>query len=227
MWSLCHPVRWRLLLLCIGSLALPTQAQTAAPTNSPQPVLTHPLGGTAASTAKPPPRETGKRAEPNAKDKNKFKEIPWDDLIPANWNPLKEFQGMNLGILNDGDPRATALLNRMREVWDQAPINDKMDGALIRIPGYVVPLEDSKEGMKEFLLVPYFGACIHSPPPPANQIIHVLPNQPVRGLRSMDAVWIQGPIKAFRHDSFMGVSGYRMQAQGVELFVEKADKTTR
>ena len=102
-----------------------------------------------------------------------------------------------------------------------------MDGALIRIPGYVVPLEESKDGMKEFLLVPYFGACIHTPPPPANQIIHVQLSQPVRGLRSMEAVWIQGPLQAFRHDSFMGVSGYRMQAQAVELFVEKADKKTR
>jgi uncharacterized protein len=216
MWLLCHPVRWGVLLLCLGPLALPTQAQKTAPADTQQPVLTHPLGGAAASTAKPTPQ-----------DKNKFKEILWDDLIPENWNPFKEFQGMNLGMLNDGDPRATALLNRMREVWDQAPINDKMDGALIRIPGYVVPLEDSKEGMKEFLLVPYFGACIHSPPPPANQIIHVLPSQPVRGLRSMQAVWIQGPLQAFRQDSFMGVSGYRMQAQAVELFVEKADKKTR
>lgn len=168
-----------------------------------------------------------KKAPAEVTSKSKFREILWDDLIPPNWNPLKEFQGMNLGMLNDGDPRATALLNRMREVWDQAPINDKMDGALVRIPGFVVPLEDSKEGMKEFLLVPYFGACIHSPPPPANQIIHVQLSQPVRGLRSMEAVWIQGPLQAFRFDSFMGVSGYRMQAQAVELFVEKTDKKTR
>jgi uncharacterized protein len=222
MWSLRHPGRGSVLLFCLLTLA--AQAQNTAPANASTPVLTHPLGGSAASTDKPASPGRGKKADVNTTGKTKFKEILWDDLIPPNWNPLKEFHGMNLGMLNDGDPKATALLNRMREVWDQAPINDKMDGALIRIPGYVVPLEESKEGMKEFLLVPYFGACIHSPPPPANQIIHVQVSQPLPGLRAMEAVWIQGPLQAFRYDSFMGVSGYRMQAQAVELFVEKADK---
>jgi hypothetical protein len=216
-----------MLLLSLCALSTSGQAQTPPPTNASTPVLSHPLGAAASPTDKPAPRERNKKPPVAPTSNAKFKEILWDDLIPANWNPLKEFQGMNLGMLNDGDPRAVALLNRMREVWDQAPINDKMDGALIRIPGYVVPLEDSKEGMKEFLLVPYFGACIHSPPPPANQIIHVQTSQPVRGLRSMEAVWIQGPLQAFRYDSFMGVSGYRMQAQAVELFVEKADKKSR
>lgn len=211
------------LLLCLGALFLPAQAQTTTSA----PPLSHPLGGASANAERPANVRANKKAPADATSTSKVREILWDDLIPPNWNPLKEFQGMNLGMLNDGDPRATALLNRMREVWDQAPINDKMDGALVRIPGFVVPLEDSKEGMKEFLLVPYFGACIHSPPPPANQIIHVQVSQPVRGLRSMEAVWIQGPLQAFRFDSFMGVSGYRMQAQAVELFVDKADKKAR
>jgi uncharacterized protein len=61
------------------------------------------------------------------------------------------------------DPRANALLKRIREVWDNAPTNIAMEGAAVRIPGDLVPLEDIKAGMKEFLLVPYFGACIHSP----------------------------------------------------------------
>jgi hypothetical protein len=82
----------------------------------------------------------------------------------------------------------------------------------VRIPGFVVPLEDTNDGLKEFLLVPYFGACIHSPPPPANQIIHVLPRTPAKGLRSMDTVWISGPVAVTRTDSYMGVSGYRIEA---------------
>ncbi len=204
------------LLLCLVFWVNQTSAQSSAP------VLSHPLGNSSATSAeKAAPGNNSKNPDNKPVAKAVFKEISWDDLIPPNWNPLKDFQGMNLGMLNDSDPRAAAMLKRMREVWDQAPINDAMDGAHIRIPGYVVPLEESKEGMKEFLLVPYFGACVHTPPPPANQIIHVRPHQPVRGLRSMETVWIQGPLKAFRHDSFMGVSGYQMQAQAVELYVEK------
>jgi len=49
-----------------------------------------------------------------------------------------------------------------------------LDGMNVRIPGYIVPLDFSAEAKHtEFLLVPYFGACLHTPPPPPNQIIFV------------------------------------------------------
>jgi hypothetical protein len=147
--------------------------------------------------------------------------ITWDQLVPRDWDPMKEFRDVNLSMLDDGDPRAMALMKRLREVWDSAPTNPEMVGRTVRIPGFVVPLEDSKDGMKEFLLVPYFGACIHSPPPPANQIIHVLPRQPVRGLRSMAAVWITGPLTQDRVDSYMGVAGYRVEALSVLPYEER------
>ena len=95
-----------------------------------------------------------------------------------------------------------------------------LDGQAVRIPGYVVPLEESPEGLKEFLLVPYFGACIHSPPPPANQIIHVLP-QTASKVRSMEPVWISGTLQREKTDSYMGAAGYRMKAQKVEPYVER------
>jgi hypothetical protein len=71
--------------------------------------------------------------------------------------------------------------------------------------------------------VPYFGACIHTPPPPANQIVHVLPKAGMK-LKSMDVVWVDGTLKAQRGDSYMGVSGYRMDAEAVTPYVEKAEK---
>ena len=153
-----------------------------------------------------------------------YAEISWDDLVPKDWDPLKQFKDMNFGLLNDADPRAAAALKKMREVWDNAPTNNAMDGRTIRIPGYVVPLEEGKNGMTEFLLVPYFGACIHTPPPPSNQIIHVKPKEPAKGLKSMDAVWIDGTLKTLRSDTFMGASGYRMDAVGFERYVEKPAK---
>ena len=52
-----------------------------------------------------------------------------------------------------------------------------LDGETIRMPGYVLPLEFDGSKVKEFLLVPFVGACIHTPPPPANQIVHVRPNE--------------------------------------------------
>ena len=141
--------------------------------------------------------------------------ITWDALVPAGWDPFKDFKDLNFQTLDDGDPRATAMLKKMRDVWDNAPVNTALVGQLVRIPGFVVPLEDSKDGLKEFLLVPYFGACVHSPPPPANQIVHVLPKSPAKGLRSMDAVWISGTLTTGRTDSYMGAASYRIEAISV------------
>lgn len=52
--------------------------------------------------------------------------------------------------------------------------NPQFDGEPVRISGYVVPLAMDEKGIvTEFFLVPYFGACIHVPPPPPNQIVYV------------------------------------------------------
>jgi hypothetical protein len=148
--------------------------------------------------------------------------IAWDALVPADWDPFKEFKGLDFQLLSDSDPRASQMMKKMREVWDNAPVNAALLGQLVRIPGFVVPLEDSKDGLKEFLLVPYFGACIHSPPPPSNQIVHVLPRSPARGVRSMDAVWISGVLATVRTDSYMGAASYRIEAVSVLPYDEKA-----
>jgi hypothetical protein len=150
-----------------------------------------------------------------------FRTLKWDELVPKDWDPMKDFKGIDFNILSDADPRAATLLKKLREAWDNAPTNPALEGQGVRIPGFVVPLEEGKDGMKEFLLVPYFGACIHSPPPPANQIIHVLPKAPVPGIRSMDAVWVSGPLVAARTDTYMGAGGYRIEALKVEPYNEK------
>jgi uncharacterized protein len=128
-----------------------------------------------------------------------------------------------MGMMSDSDPRAIAALKRMRETWDNAPTNNAMDDTMVRIPGYIVPLEDGKAGMKEFLLVPYFGACIHTPPPPSNQIIDVKATPAPKGFHSMDTVWVSGRLKTLRSDTMMGASSYRMEAQLVEPYVEPSD----
>ena len=148
--------------------------------------------------------------------------ITWEQLVPPNWDPFKDFKDLNFQLLDDGDPRAARMLKKMREAWDNAPTNPALVGQAVRLPGFVVPLEDTKDGLKEFLLVPYFGACIHSPPPPANQIVHVLPRTPVKGFRSMDTVWVSGPLATVRTDSYMGASGYRIEATEVVRYEQPA-----
>ena len=68
-------------------------------------------------------------------------------------------------------------------------------GKLVRIPGYLLPLEFSGKQVTEFLLVPWVGACIHTPPPP-NQIVHVKSDRPFEMNGNFDAVWVTGRITA-------------------------------
>jgi len=147
-----------------------------------------------------------------AEDKAKaFREITWLTLVPKDWNPSERLSQRNGETLDDSDPRAQQYLRELREVLDTAPTVSALDGATIKMPGYVVPLEQTKEGLKEFLLVPYFGACIHTPPPPANQIVHVRSAKPVAGFEAMAAVWVSGTMRTLRRDSGMGVSGYALE----------------
>ena len=147
--------------------------------------------------------------------------IGWEQLIPAGWDPYKDLKALNLDSLKDNDPKADEALKKMRQMWDNAPINPLILGQSVRLPGYLVPLEDLPGGVKEFLLVPYFGACVHSPPPPANQIVHVLLDKPNKRFRLMDVVWVSGPLSATKTDSHMGVAGYRIDAKAVTPYQEK------
>jgi hypothetical protein len=147
--------------------------------------------------------------------------IGWEQLIPAGWDPYKDLKALNLDTLKDNDPKAEEALKKMRKMWDNAPINPLILGQSVRLPGYVVPLEDLATGIKEFLLVPYFGACVHSPPPPANQIVHVLLDKPNKRFRLMDVVWVSGPLSGTKTDSHMGVASYRIDAKSVMPYTDK------
>ncbi|MBN8449112.1 MAG: DUF3299 domain-containing protein [Candidatus Accumulibacter sp.] len=144
-----------------------------------------------------------------------YRQIEWDDLIPKGWDPMAAFKGLDLARLKDSDPKAQEALEKMRSAWDQAPVETALNGQRVRIAGFVVPLERKGEQVLEFLLVPYFGACIHVPPPPANQIIHVVPEKPVTGMRTMDAMWVSGTLKLDRSETGMGVSGYRLRGEAL------------
>jgi len=70
-----------------------------------------------------------------------------------------------------------------------------LNGLTVRIPGYLLPLEFSGRLVSEFLLVPWVGACIHTPPPPPNQIVHVIPEKPVEMAGMFAPVWVTGELK--------------------------------
>lgn len=180
-----------------------------------------PLPAHAQSSAAGADYQVGDRlAAPSAAGQGAFREISWDDLIPADWNPEGFLAGLALDDLQDADPRAMEAMQRLREEWDRAPVVERLAGAQVRIPGFVVPLETDGEQIREFLLVPYFGACVHVPPPPANQLIHVIPDKPVPAAWNMLPVWVNGVMAVGRVDSEMGVAGYQLRGVKVEEYKE-------
>ncbi len=112
----------------------------------------------------------------------------------------------------------------------QTAVVKELDGQRVRMPGYLLPLEITDGKVTQFLLVPYVGACIHVPPPPPNQIVHVKVDQS-KGLKKgglFDPVWVTGKIKTksmvkdlFLVDGSANVDiGYTMQAEHIEAYQE-------
>lgn len=148
-------------------------------------------------------------------------ELKWEALIPEGWDPAADFKGINLSRMQDGDPRAMEALEKLKQAWDSAPAEPSVDGRRIRIAGYALPLEREGRKVTEYLIVPYFGACIHTPPPPANQIIHARSSRPLSGIRMMDPIWTYGTLGVHRGQTQWGVTGYRLTVDKVEPY--KAD----
>jgi hypothetical protein len=146
-----------------------------------------------------------------------YKEVEWDELMPEGWRKkviLELTRMRRYGSLTDGDPRADEAYARLKKTWDAAPPTKTYIGKPIRIAGYVVPLDAERMQSSEFLLVPYFGACIHSPPPPANQIILIKPPKGSR-LRTMDAIWVEGILAEGKTSSEVGTSTYILTADKI------------
>ena len=91
-------------------------------------------------------------------------------------------------------------------------------GAFIRMPGFVIPLELDARGVKEFLLVPYVGACVHVPPPPANQLVYVEAREAWPYADLWLAVWVTGTLRTQLQSTNLGEIGYALDATEVELY---------
>jgi hypothetical protein len=96
---------------------------------------------------------------------------------------------------------------------------EELDGLNIRLPGYVVPLDFSADGVyREFLLVPYFGACLHTPPPPPNQIVYVKASPAAKVGSIYEPVWVEGIMKTGKFTSETGNSAYELTLSNIEAY---------
>lgn len=133
-----------------------------------------------------------------------YKTIDWDILIPEGEKLLPPPQ------VNHEDP--------MSVPQPVGGVNKKLDNQDVRIPGFVVPLEGDAKTIKAFLLVPYFGACIHVPPPPSNQIVHVTSELGVKLDELYQPYWIEGAMQVKPSTSELADAGYQMAAQKIYVY---------
>ena len=95
----------------------------------------------------------------------------------------------------------------------------KLDGKRVRIPGFIVPLDDADEQGAEFLLVPYYGACVHTPPPPPNQMafVSMTDGKQVK-LALFDAIWMEGTLRIVNYESPYGSVGYTIEGLSMKPY---------
>jgi len=155
---------------------------------------------------------------------NGVQELEWTELVPEGFSPdalLEEYQEKyNIDELEDDDPLIQELQVKLKELWSSAPVNTALNGRTVKLPGFVVPLESDGVHSSEFLLVPYYGACIHVPPPPANQTVYVtvLDKKGAEVRKLFDTVWVTGVINTEQLSTDMADAGYTLQATKVEPY---------
>lgn len=162
-----------------------------------------------------------------------FKTIQWPDLMPqedldAILNPPEYLADIEDGSLEDqissqiSASIATAKDDRYQQALVSTRIKPEMNGQAIRIPGFIVPLEFSDhQVITEFFIVPFFGACIHVPPPPPNQIIHVKYPKGFKLEALYNPFWLSGVLKTSLVENDMATAAYAMEVYLMEDYTEQ------
>ena len=141
---------------------------------------------------------------------NPFREIMWEDLIPKGV-PYGEIIGP--GKIDEAND--TWVPEYDRNAWR---MNTRLNGKAVKLPGYIIPFDVTAQGVTSFMLVPYVGACIHTPPPPPNQLVFVTTRTPWPSESLWDPVWVSGRLSAKSMQTQIADVGYQMTAERIEVY---------
>ncbi len=148
--------------------------------------------------------------------------LEWPQLIPPGAPVIKPQLAPihNLSDLSNlGDALAAEAAPAAHQQVPDAPVVKELDGQQVKLPGYIVPLEVNEDGRTtEFLLVPYYGASIHVPPPPSNQIVHVVSEIGIKVEELYQPYWIEGPMRVQSSSSELAEAGYQMEAEKIYAY---------
>lgn len=117
-------------------------------------------------------------------------EIDWDALVDNDWDP----QALLDKFFEENNPSREELHMEIRRLSEMSPIEPSLNEKVVKLPGYIVPVEFDGTDVKEFLLVPYVGACIHVPPPPPNQVVYGKSEKKIAFDGMWTPVWVTGKM---------------------------------
>lgn len=161
-----------------------------------------------------------------------FQTIEWTDLMPkedldALLNPPDYLSDIEDGSFEDqiNNQFQSSIPAAGNDPYQQALVSTRivpeMDGKPVRLPGFIVPLEfDDDQTITQFFLVPFFGACIHVPPPPPNQIIFVEYPEGLKLDELYNPFWISGIVRAASIENQLATSAYSMKMRYFEEYSE-------
>jgi len=176
-------------------------------------------GQNTATSPEPPTSET-------ISSESKAEILVWEGLMPEGEDKVlatltqatktegaEKPEGDIMSMIGEGSAQDT-----MDQIGTYNVVQD-LDGTLIRLPGYVVPLDfNAASEYNEFLLVPYFGACLHTPPPPPNQIVFIKSEQATTIANINEPVWVEGIMKTGKFGSDLGNSAYELTLAKLEPY---------
>ena len=173
----------------------------------------------------------GVAAEPEQNAGN-YQQIEWIALMPEEdlevlLNPPEYLSTVEDGSTEDSleafsqQAKNNQELERYQQALQSTQVMGEWDKKSVRIPGFVVPLQTNEQQLvTEFFIVPYFGACLHMPPPPPNQIIYAKMEQGVEVASLYDPFWFAGKLTIETHQNPMGTAAYRLWIDKVDIYEE-------
>lgn len=149
-----------------------------------------------------------------------IREIGWEELMPEGEEErLAQLYQQQMSMLYSGAPIMEGSSADMMVQIGTFNTVAELNGTKVRIPGYTVPFDFSANAeIREFLLVPYYGACLHAPPPPPNQTIFAMKDDPIKLRDLAQAVWIEGTIFTQTQESELADAAYTIKVDQVEIY---------
>lgn len=137
-------------------------------------------------------------------------ELSWSDLVPEGQTVIPpSVQGL-FGHDETALPTSQQPLSSgVRTDWN---------GLVVSLPGFIVPIDYSGTGVTAFILVPYVGACVHVPPPPANQLVFVTTPKPFENTGLFEAVTVVGMFGTASTSTQLADISYALSADAIEPY---------